>query len=151
MSTKQSDSMPVKKYRRTNAKHSYYRPSLGRATLRLGKWTLRSLARMFPAKPPASLQRLFNETLDAAGLDPTEYKLVYIPHKAIKRSFAAGRSKYTLFLQMMGVDNYTQIGQAAGKTAFVVESTAGRAAERKIVIHEAMHFAFGPHPWNIEL
>ena len=104
----------------------------------LGKRTLRALARRFPAVPPASVKAAFDEALQALYLDPKEYRLIYIPTRAVNFAMQEGG---------FGKMTVGRLGLAYKKTAYVVQSHYGREDERITAIHEAQHFKFGPHPW----
>lgn len=124
-------------------------------TIRICGWSLRGLARKFPVKAPPSVQRAFDETLEALYLSPSKYRLVYVSSRAIRFAERTPRG-CGLFDFMRAYSKAIKVsigsmGQCIGKTAFVVQSdTGGRAAERSTAIHEALHFVFGQHPWPHE-
>jgi len=112
--------------------------SLCKLMISLGGVSLPKLAGRFPTDPPPSVLRSFNDAIAGVGLDPKKYTLRYVPSKAVRSVEAKGGFKLDI----------GSMGLALKWTAYVVHSdSGGRATEREVAIHEAMHFRFGPHPW----
>jgi len=107
--------------------------------------SLRELYRMCPGKCEPWMAHLFNLQIQAMGIK-RGFLRILDGHKVVKTIQAARKPNEG------GLFSIGQLGACEGDICYVLTSTQKDWKEQTsiTIMHEALHLAFGPHPWPHE-